>query len=140
MEAFETKPFEYRTLELLAQYDSRFALLSNLWLKEIHEVPDDLRRERVTPDRVMALIVAMVVDATAEAMPEMEPEKFGQTLGKPGDSDIKIANTLNGLGLWNPVSSAATTYFAARRNILDDQRGWVRWTDLVMRELEIRAC
>lgn len=128
-------PFQYRALDLLADYETRFIAFGDLWRTQIVDC--------VNPRTQMCfamLLDSMTTDAIAELGEDMDDQEFTDRLGNPGNDDTKAMKLLVDLGLDDAVCVLVLGYFAGRRNLIDDQRAWVRFTNLIDEEISIRAC
>ena len=128
-------PFEYRALDLLADYEPRFAYFPAIWRTHIQssENPD---LHRTFGD----FLYAMTTDASCDLDLTLTDQEFSEKLGGLTDRDRVQFKILQDLGLWNPITRNVLAYFVSRRNLLDDERCWERIVEMINEELEIRQC
>ena len=128
-------PFTYRALDLLADYAPRFAAFPGIWSKDI--------KDCANPQLAAAFqgfLWASVADELTHLNQELTDTEFQAKLGKPVERDEIAAKILTDLGLNTSENLIILSYFAGRRNLLDDERAWVRFSNLLDEEISIRAC
>lgn len=128
-------PFTYRALDLLADYEPRFAAFPKIWSDQI--------RDTDNPELVgsfNSFLWASVADALTMLNQELTNEEFKVKLGDPNERDRVAAKSLTDLGINTQANLIALSYFAGRRNLLEDERCWIRFTGLIDDEISIQAC
>ena len=128
-------PFEYRALDLLADYETRFVAFPGLWRSQIQ----DSSNWRIITS-FDALLASMSMEATKDMGEHMSDEEFGTKLGEMSERDEKAIKLMSDLGVDSTTSRTVATYFVSRRNLLEDERAWIRFTNLIDDEISIRAC
>lgn len=125
--------FTYRALDLLADHESRFAEFPKIWADQIKDTDN--------PELEHAFAVflwASISDSLVRLNQELTYEEFHGKLGSVSEREAKVGKLLHDLGESSTITSMITAYFAGRRNLLDDERCWIRYVQLV--EDEISAC
>lgn len=128
--------FEYRALDLLADYDSKFVLFPGIWHHTIRTSGD------IRVHDAFGLLVRYMTAESIEAMSHgMTEGEFCDKLGfGPSERDEVAIKMYRDLGIGNNLNAAMLTYFSARRNVLEDERAWVRFTEILREQLDIQAC
>lgn len=128
-------PFEYRALDLLADYETRFEAFPKIWNDWISGTENEELLTGFT-----SFLRASVADALIMLSPELDILEFGNKLSHPNDRDRTAAKQLTDLGLNSVTSMMVLSYFAGRRNLLDDERCWVRFCGLIEEIIHEQAC
>ena len=128
-------PFTYRAMDLLADYEPRFAAFPNIWKNNIS---DSDNPELI--DKFNGFLWASVAEALTELNQELTDLDFAMKLGNPTGRDRYVAKLMIDLGINATENMIVLSYFSGRRNLLEDERAWIRFTNLIDEEIDIRAC
>lgn len=127
--------FEYRALDLLADYETRFAYFPAMFFNHIESSANSEVRVGF-----IRFLDAMSRDCTEHLCAGMTDEQVGIKLGNFTERDEVAMKSLRDLGVNSAVSGIIAAYFVSRRNLLEDERCWIRFTNLIDEEISIKAC
>lgn len=127
--------FEYRALDLLADYEPQFSHFPGIWKKTIKVSRDE--RVGISFNNLVYTMVCEAIEALGDGMTD---EEFDAKLGHVGDRDQVAIKMMRDLGVNTMIATSVVTYFSARRNLLEDERAWVRFCNLLEEQISLMAC
>lgn len=127
--------FEYRALDLLADYEPEFAPFPGIWKKTIEPSSEPRVHASFTK-----LVYALMSEALVDLGKGMDEDEFDMKLGDVTERDGAAIKTMHDLGVNSILASCIITYFAGRRNLLDDERAWQRFVQVLEDQISIQAC
>jgi hypothetical protein len=127
--------FEYRALDLLADYQPEFAYFPGIWKKTIEPSSEPRVQASFTK-----LVYALISEALVDLGKGMDEDEFDMKLGDVTERDGAAIKTMRDLGVNSILASCIITYVAGRRNLIDDERAWQRFVQVLEDQISIQAC
>jgi hypothetical protein len=127
--------FEYRALDLLADYQPEFAPFPGIWKKTIEPSSEPRVHASFTK-----LVYALISEALVDLGKGMDENEFDMKLGHITERDNVAIKTMRDLGVNSVLASCVITYFAGRRNLIEDERAWQRFVLILDDQISLDAC
>lgn len=127
--------FEYRALDLLADYEPEFTYFPGIWKKTIQ--PCHEPRVQISFN---TLVYSLISEALVDLGKGMDEDEFDTKLGHVTERDNVAIKMMRDLGVNSTLASCVITYFAGRRNLIDDERAWRRFVQILEDQISIQAC
>ena len=127
--------FEYRALDLLAEYETRFQYVPSMFFNHIEATTN-----YEVAGSFAQLVDALCKDASLNMGSSLADDEFAARLGELTERELHVIKLLGDLGAWTGLTRSVFSYFVTRQRLLEDERAWIRFTKLVDEEISIRAC
>lgn len=128
-------PFQYRALDLLADYETRFAYFPSMWFNQIKDCANNEVQVRFAE-----LVDAMCRDASYDLGDHLEDNEMARRLAELTEREMTAIKLMGDLGVRDMLTTSVFSYFVTRQRLIEDERGYVRFTKLIDEEIDMRAC